>query len=127
MKLYRLGRALSIVELVECDEDRAVGELKCAYEAGLTTYDSGEEALEKTGFGLFRSEADFLEASCNGLDSISFHSDRLIFPSKITSIFSMKQRFSIPADRVKGEQVIRDYFRMPRETFEATYQAYVTR
>ncbi|HRZ47709.1 MAG TPA: hypothetical protein P5555_21250 [Candidatus Paceibacterota bacterium] len=127
MKLYRQNRALSVVDLGECDEMRALAELKSTYEAALQSYGSGEEALEKTGFGLSRTDEDFLEACCNGRESVVFHSDRLVFGSKFTRFFCVKQHYRILVDRAKAEQVIRDYFRMPRETFEAAYQAFATR
>jgi hypothetical protein len=127
MNLYRQDQSLSIVELGNCDESRALHELKSAYQAGLCTYISAEEAIEKTGFGLSRSDKDFLEVSCSGPDSIVFHSDRLVLPSMIARLLSPKIHFRITVSRTRADEVIRDYFQMPRDKFEATYQEFITR
>jgi len=124
MNLYRKNHALSIVDHGPCDEERALAELKSFFDAGLQTYDSGEEALEKSTFGLSRSEEDFLEASCTG-HAVDFYSDRLVIPAGLASLFAGKKHFWISVGRVQAEEVIRDYFRLPRAAFEETYQSFV--
>ncbi len=116
MNLYRKNHALSIVGHGPCDEERALAELKSFFDAGLQTYASGEDALEKSTFGLSRSEEDFLEASCTG-HSVDFYSDRLVIPAGLASLFAGKKHFWISVGRVQAEEVIRDYFRLPRSVF----------
>ncbi|ATC64083.1 hypothetical protein CMV30_09025 [Nibricoccus aquaticus] len=127
MKIYKQDRSLSLVELGDCDEQRALSELRTVYDAGLKTYVSGEESLEKTTFGLSRSDQDFLEIMCAGHDAIEFHSDRLCFQSSFSRLFSAKRRFAIPADRPTADKVVCDYFRKTRDEFEATYAKFITR
>lgn len=127
MKIYKYDQTLSLVELGDCDESRALAELECVYRTGLSSYGTGEEALEKSGFGLYRSERDFLEVSCSGHDAVAFHSDRLHYPSRLARLFSVKGRFGISVSRTRSDQVIRDYFGMSRETFEAAYQSFISR
>jgi hypothetical protein len=127
VRLSRYNETLKMVDHGGCDESRALAELGTAYAGGLQAYDSGEEALAKSGFALSRSESDFLRIDCNGHEAIDCDSDRLIFPSKLARIFSSKGRISFRTDRVGAQQVIRDYFRMNRNAFEETYQEFVGR
>jgi hypothetical protein len=90
-------------------------------------YQSAEDALEATGFGLSRSDVDFLEVSCSGLDSIAFHSDRLSYDSSFARLFAGDRHYWITVDRASAAEVVRDYFRLERNDFEATYRRYLAR
>lgn len=47
--------------------------------------------MSETSFGLRRSETDCIEITCNGGDSAAVHSDRLVFPSKLSGVLSTKE------------------------------------
>jgi hypothetical protein len=101
--------------------------LRDCYERGLKSYVSGEEAISETSFGLRRSETDFIEITCNGVDSVAVHSDRLVFPSKLSGVFSLKKHLGLSADLGVITEVVRDYVELNREQFEEKYKAYACR
>lgn len=121
MDLYRFDRNLHIVEQGQCDCDAALETFEQCYKNGCTSYDSGENAYAATTFGLSRSQTDFIEISCNGHNSILVCSDRLCYPSQFKKIFSLKHSFHIKSDKAKGAEIIREYFSMERQQFEAKY------
>jgi hypothetical protein len=127
MNLYRFDLNLHMVEKGQCDYHaaRAVYEECC--ENGLKSYQTGEEAMSFTGFGLSRSRKDFIEVSCNGPDSISIFSDRLHYPSRISELFHSKGHFLIKGGKARGEEVIWDFFNMERQDFEAKYSEFLCR
>jgi hypothetical protein len=127
MNLYRQKRDLSLVELGECELDKALKEFEATYHAGLQKYESGEDALEVTGLGLSRSDRDFLEMFCSGEERVTFHSDRLCYDSSLARLFAVKGHFEITVDKVTATQVIRDYYKLARSGFEAAYRAFLTR
>lgn len=127
MNLSRLDRNLAKIELGPCDLERALAQLDQCCEKGSVKYESGEEALEATEFCVYRSEADFLEVGCHGADLISLHSDRTCYDSGIASFFTLKKRFAIETGRAAAEQVIRDYYQLPRNEFEVKYRGYLAR
>ncbi len=94
---------------------------------GITSYDSGEDAMAATSFGLSRSRTDFIEISCHGQDSVTVHSDRLCYPSQLGKYLSLKHSFYIKGEKVRGVEVIRDYFSMERKAFEAKYADFLCR
>ena len=125
--LYRFDNNLHIVEQGECDCAMALKTLEQCYQNGLASYRSGEEAMVAASLGLSRSKADFIEVSCNGKDAVSVHSDRLSYPSPLKKVFSSKHHFFIKGDKDKGIEVIRDYFTLDRQQFEAKYEAFLSR
>jgi hypothetical protein len=97
------------------------------YENSLAHYDSGEEAMAATTFGISKSKADFIEPSCHGLNLVTVHSDRLCYSSSMAKIFSSKHSLRIEGDKAMGVTVIRDYFELDREAFEAKYSGFLSR
>jgi hypothetical protein len=125
--LYRFDNNLHIVEQGECDRDTALYTFEQCYENSFSSNRSGEEAMVATSFGLSKSKEDFIEISCNGKDVVSIHSDRLCYTSLLNKAFSSKHHFSIKGDKDKGMEVIRDYFRLDRQQFEAKHEAFLSR
>ena len=123
VRLYRFDRNLRPVELGTCDVARALQMLRECYERGLKSYVNGEEAISETSFGLQRSEADFVEITCNGADSVAVHSDRLVFPSKLAGVFSLKKHLAISGGLSLVTQVVQSYMELNREQFEEKYKA----
>jgi len=119
--LYRFDRTLHIVKMGECDCDTALATFEQCYGNGFSSYDSGEDALAATSFGLSRSEKDFIEISCHGLESVTVHSDRLCHRSRLSKSFSLKRHFFIKADKRRGVEIICNYFGMELQAFEAKY------
>jgi hypothetical protein len=78
-----------------------------------------------TSLGLSKSKEDFIKLSCNGKDMVSIHSDRLCYPSSLNEAF--KHHSSIKGDKDKGMEVIRDYFSLDWQQFEAKYKAFSSR
>lgn len=127
IRLLKYDTNLDLIDQGACDEGRALEELHAAHAAGLQRYDSGEEAVAKSSFVLSRSESDFLRIDCNGDTEIDIDSDRLIYPSKVSRIFSTMSRISLRVDRIGAEEMIRDYLEMSRAEFEAEYQPFFCR
>jgi hypothetical protein len=127
MDLYHFDRDLHIVEQGPCDCDVALETFERCYVNGCASYDSGEDALVATRFGLSRSRKDFIELSCHGEDSVIVHSDRLYYPSWLSRYFGVKHHFSIKGDKARGTEIIRDYFSMERQAFEAKYADFLCR
>jgi hypothetical protein len=127
MKLYRLNRNLELVDSGDCDLPRALQVLHECYDRGLKKYAAGEEAISETSFGLQTSEQDFIEVTCDGLDSIVVRSDRLFFPSRLSGLFSQKKHLEIPGNLGAITQVVRDYAQLTRERFEQKYNAHIRR
>jgi len=127
VKLYRFDRNLDLVESGSCDLVRALQMLRECHDRGLKSYVGGEEAISETSFGLRRSETDFIEITCNGADSIAVHSDRLVFPSKVSGVFSLKKRLAISGSLGGITEVVRNYVELNREQFEEKYKAYACR
>ena len=125
--LYRFENNLHIAEQGECDCATALKTFEQCYQDGLASYRSGEAAMVATTLGLSRSKADFIEVSCNGNNAVSVHSDRLFYPSALKKAFSSKHHFFIKGDKDKATEVIRDYFTLDREQFEAKYEAFLSR
>ena len=127
MDLYRFDRNLRIVGQGQCDCDAALATFEQCYGNGFASYDSGEDAMAATSFGLSRSQTDFIEISCHGQNSVTVHSDRLCYPSRLSKTFSLKHHFFIKGDKTKGVEIIRDYFNMERQAFEAKYAYFLCR
>ena len=127
MDLYRFDRNLHVVEMGQCDCKTALATFEQCYLNGFTSYASGEEAMAATSFGLSRSRADFIELSCHGQDSVTVHSDRLCYPFRLGKYLSLKHSFYIKADKAMGAKIIRDYFSMDRQAFEAKYADFLRR
>jgi len=127
MDLYRFGRDLHVVEQGQCDCDAALETFERCYLNGRASYDSGEDAVVATSFGLSRSRQDFIELSCHGEDSVTVHSDRLYYPSWLSRYFGLKHHFYIKGDKARGTEIIRDYFSMERQAFEAKYADFLCR
>lgn len=126
MKLYRKDRNLKTVECGDCELTGALQMLKECYDRGLKTYITGEEAISETCFGLYISKQDFIEVTCNGLDSVDVYTDRLFFPSGLLSFFSPKH-INISGNLSAISEVIRDYTNLKREQFEQKYEAHACR
>jgi hypothetical protein len=127
MNLYRFDRSLHVVEKGQCDYDAALVVYEECYENGLKSYHSGEEAMSFTSFGLSRSDKDFIELSCNGYDSVSVHSDRLHYPSRMSKFLGTKGHLFIKGDKNKGREIIRDFFDLERQEFESKYSDFLCR
>jgi hypothetical protein len=127
MDLYRFDRNLHIVEKNECDSNAAFETFEQCYLNGCVSYDSAEDAYVATSFGLSRTMTDFIEVSCNGHDSVTVHSDRLCYPSRLSRYLGLKHHFYIKGDKTRGMETIRDYFSMDREAFEAKYADFLCR
>ncbi len=121
MDLYRFDRNLHIAEQGQCDCDSALETFEQFYANGCASYNSGEDAVAATSFGLSRSQTDFIEISCHGQDSIAIHSDRICYPSRLSRYFALNRHFDIKAGMTRAKEVISDYFNMKREAFEAKY------
>ncbi len=121
MNLYRFDSHLHIIEQGQCDCDAALETFERCYVDGCASYDSAEDAYAATSFGLSRSRTDFIEISCHGRDSVTVHSDRLCYPSRLSRYFGLKQHLYIKGDKTLGAEIIRDYFTMERQAFEAKY------
>lgn len=121
MDLYRYDRNLRIVGKGQCDCVSALVVYEECFENGLKSYDSGEEAISSTSFGLSKSNKDFIELSCHGCDSIAVNSDRLHYPSWLSKTFGLKHHFFIKGDKTKGKEIIQDYFGLTRQEFEGKY------
>jgi hypothetical protein len=122
MDCYRFDREYNLVECGQCDVHAAIALFEQCYQNGMRHYDSGEEAVAATSFGLSRSEADFIEISCNGQESVAVHADRLHFPSALSKAFTSKRHFRIVGSRAVGLEAIRDYFALNRPDFEGKYR-----
>jgi len=127
MNLYRFDRNLQIVEKGQCDYASALVLYEECFENGLRSYDSGEEAMSLTSFGLSKSNEDFIELSCHGHDSITVHSDRLHYSSRLSKAFGLKRHFFIKGDKAKGKEIIQDFFGLTRQEFEAKYAGFLCR
>ncbi len=127
IKIYRFDRDLHVVEQRQCDCAAALETFEQCYLNGLASYNEAEDAMVATSFGLSRSRTDFIEVSCNGRDSVTIHTDRLCYPSWLSKYFSYKHHLCIEGDKVKGVEIIRDYFSMERESFEAKYADFLCR
>jgi hypothetical protein len=121
MNLYRFDNNLHIVEKGQCDSISALIVYEECFENGLKSYESGEEAISLTSFGISRSNEDFIELSCHGHDSITVHSDRLHYPSWLSKTFGLKNHLFIKGDKTKGKEVIQDFFALTRQEFEGKY------
>ena len=127
MDLYRYDRNLRIVGKGQCECASALVVYEECFENGLKSYDSGEEAMSSTSFGLSKSYKDFIELSCHGYDSITVHSDRLHYPSWLSKTFGLKHHFFIKGDKTKGKEIIQDYFGLTRQDFESKYADFLCR
>lgn len=127
MDLYRFDHNLHIVEQGQCDCGTALATFEQCYQNCFTSYDSGEDAMAATSFGLSISTTDFIEISCHGHDSMTVHSDRLCYPSRLSKTFALKQHFFIKRDKAKGAEIIRDYFSVDRQAFEVKYAEFLRR
>ena len=125
--LYRFDNNLHIVEQGECDCETALKTFEQCYQNSFSSYRSGEEAMVATTLGFSKSKEDFIEVSCNGKDAVSVHSDRLSYPSPLKRAFSSKKHFFIKGDKDKGIEIIRDYFTLDLQEFEARYEAFLSR
>lgn len=102
-----------------CTLDEALGDLDARYLAGLERFPSFDESYARSYMCLSRDEKDFLELTCNGADSITIHSDRLIYPSTLSRLFAPKRRFSAKVTKPEAITLIEGYFEKSREEFEA--------
>ncbi len=127
MDLYHFDRDLHIVEQGQCDCAAAQETFEQCYANGCASYDSGEDAVAATSFGLSRSREDFIEISCHGHDFVTIQSDRICYPSRMSRYFALKQHFHIQVDKLRAREVIRDYFSMERQAFEAKYDDFLGR
>ncbi len=127
MDLYRFDRNLHVVEMGHCDCKTALATFEQCYENGFASYDSGEDALADTSFGLSRSEKDFIEISCHGKDSVTVHSDRLCYPSRLSKTLAVNHHFFIKADKKMALEIIRNYFDLERDAFETEYKNFLCR
>ena len=101
--------------------------LQECYDRGLKTYVAGEEAISETTFGLQASKQDFIEITCDGLDSIVVRSDRLFYPSRLSGILSQKKRREVPGNLGAISQVVRDHAQLTRDRFEQKCNAHIRR
>jgi hypothetical protein len=128
IKLYGFdAQTLATVEKGECSLSLAVKTFEACYERVLAHYETAEEAVSTTSFGLYRSETDFIEISCVAMNAIRIHSDRLLYPSRISRWFTPKPYLGIEGDRDLGFRVIKDYFELEREAFESAYSKFACR
>jgi len=127
MDLYRFDRDLHVIEKGQCDLDAVLETFEQCYLNGFASYDSGEDAYAATSFGLSRSRTDFIELSCHGHDSMTVHSDRLCYPSRLSKYFGLKHSFYIKGDKAMGVEIMRDYFSLGRQTFEDKYADFLCR
>ena len=127
MNLYRFDLDLRIVEKGQCDCAGGMATFEECYVNSLKSYKSGEEAVAATSFGLSKSNTDFIELSCHGHDSITAHSDRLCYSSRLSKTFGLKHHFLIKGNKPQGLEIIQDYFSMERPAFEAKYVDFLCR
>jgi hypothetical protein len=105
MDLYRFDYDLNIIEQGQCDVNTALETFEQCYLNGCASYDSGEDAYVATCFGLSRSSKDFIEFSCNGQHSVTVHSDRLYYPSRLSRYMGLKHHLFIKGDKARGEKL----------------------
>ena len=127
MDLYCFDRDLHVVEQGQVDCDAALETFERCYVNGCTPYDSSEDAVVATSFCLSSSRKDFIELSCHGEDSVTVHSDRLYYPSRLSRYFALNKHFDIKVDKTRAMEVIRDYFCMERQAFETKYADFLCR
>ena len=127
MNLYRFDGDLHILDKGENDCAAALEVYEDCYENGLKSYGSGEEAMSSTSLGLSRSDKDFIEISCHGHQSMTVYSDRLHYPSWWSRTFGWKRHMLIKGDKTDGEIIIRDFFGLERQEFEAKYADFFCR
>ncbi len=127
MNLYRFGSHVHILEQGECNCDAALETFERCYMSGCVSHGSAEDAYAATSFGLSRSRTDFIEISCHGHDSVTVHSDRLCYPSRLNRFFASKRSLFVKGDKAMGTEIICDYFAMDRPAFEGKYAAFLYR
>jgi hypothetical protein len=127
MDSYRFDRNHNLVENGRCELNAAITLFEECCQNGLKHYESGEEAIAATSFGLSHSEADFIEITCTGTNCVMVHSDRLHFPSGLSKAFTSKRHIRIDGGRSIGLEVIQDYFKMNRQEFETKYHNFLCR
>ena len=126
MNLYSFG-VKGVIERGTCDLAGALDELKGCHSRGLLYYAHAEEAIEKTSFGLCKTEKDFIEVSCDDPDSVSIHSDRLHYSSLFSRMVALKAHLSICGSMDMAEAVIGDYYELDRKAFELKYSKFACR
>lgn len=127
VKLYRYNTELKIVELGWCDAKEIDEVLQESIINSSRKYESGEEVIAKTSFGLSKTEEDFIEINCQGKLEINVYTDRLIFNSLLKKIFSKKRHFDIKTNAENINGLIHQYVNSSRETFEAEYSQFLCR
>ncbi len=87
----------------------------------------GETSLAKTSFGLSKNEHDFIDIACNSASNITCHTDRLIYNSIFVKLLSYNNHFYIKTDKNEIWEIIKNYIRFDRKTFERTYKNFICR
>jgi hypothetical protein len=125
VQLYRFDANLHIVEKGVITLQDALVLLHECQDAARSSYESGEEAMAATSFGLTRTESDFLEVSCNGPDQVGFHTDFIHAAVVQTSfwkrLFNRQNSIDWECDDTLAERVVADYFQLARLDFETKY------
>ena len=125
MKIYGWSaKNLSVVERGECDLDLALETLRGCYQRGFLRYETGEQAMSETSFGLSRTKLDYIDVSCSGPNFVLIHFDRLFYPSSWSRWWIAKRRFEIKGDRELAERIVSDYFELERSAFEDAYSSF---
>ena len=127
VKLYRYDYESNIIDLGMCNQDCALNIFEQCCQMATIEYESGEEAIAETSFGLSKSDKDFIEISCHGEDSISVHTDRIYYKSTLSRFFSPKHHFHIQGKKSDGTELIKFFYQNDRETFEKKYANFLCR
>ncbi len=127
VNLYRFNTELKIVELGSCDTRKLNEILQESIVNSNQIYESGEEAIVKTSFGLSKTAEDFIEIHCQRNSEISVYSDRLVFDSVFKKIFSTKIHFNIKTNTENIRNLIHQYINSNREFFESEYNQFLCR
>ena len=90
INIYKFDKDLQIIELGKGTFDKVSEILEESLSKSHKNYKYGEDAIAETTIGLSKTEEDFIEVSCHGDDEITIHTDRLIYDSKWSNFFHLK-------------------------------------
>ena len=131
MRLYGYDIDLQVVELGEATPEAIEEQIeRCAQNAS-RTYESAEEHMMDTSFGISRSDGDFdfLDISWVGQDLIMIYSDRVCYPKGFfRRLFCGKSTLEIRARNLTVlRQILEDYTSSTRSEFEEKYSDWYAR
>jgi hypothetical protein len=129
LQLGRYTPHLQVTDVGPIDFTQALKELDNCFAAAGVNYADAETHLAATTLFVSRTDADFLDISCPGNNTVLILSDRVCSTRQSVWhrwLFRTKSVFSMEIDKSTAQKVISDYFTLSREDFEQTYQRYLT-